>query len=127
MNNMTPTEKICWDNESKTNFQKKSKFTICFESTAHDGFITEKITDAFYSDTIPVYYGSNNITDIFNPKAFINVADYDSFDEVIEKIIELDQDDEKYLAMVRENPMADKFPFPCHNPPETTIKLPIRL
>lgn len=98
---------VRWDNESKTDFQKKCKFTLCFESTVHNGFITEKITDAFYSDTIPVYYGSPNVTEIFNKDAFINCADYDSFDDVIEKIKELDRDDEKYLAMLRQPILVD--------------------
>ena len=100
--NMPDGMRVNWLDDSKTNFQRKSKFTICFESTAHEGFITEKITDAFFADTIPIYYGSSNITEIFNKDAFINVADYESFDAVVEKIKELDQDDEKYLAMLRQ-------------------------
>ena len=57
------------------------------------------ITDAFYSDTIPIYFGSANITDFFNSAAFINVADFDSLESVVEKVKELDQDDEKYLKI----------------------------
>ncbi len=63
--------------------------------------------DAFYSDTIPVYYGSPTAAEIFNKDAFINVADYPSFDAAIEKIIELDQDDEKYLEMLRQPVLVD--------------------
>ena len=96
-----------WTNTSKTEFQRKCKFTLCFESTKHEGFITEKITDAFYADTIPVYYGSSNVTEIFNKEAFINCSDYDSFDDVIAKIIELDNDDEKYLEMLRQPILVD--------------------
>lgn len=107
LNNMPDGQIVSWTNESKTEFQRKCKFTLCFESTSHYGFITEKITDAFYADTIPVYYGSPNVTDIFNKDAFINAADYDSFDEVIEKIKELDQDDEKYLEMMRQPILVD--------------------
>ena len=102
LNNMPGGMRVNWLDDSKTNFQRQSKFTICFESTAHDGFITEKITDAFFSDTIPIYLGSSNITEIFNRDAFINVSDYESFDAVVERIKELDQDDEKYLAMLRQ-------------------------
>jgi len=107
MNNMPNGETVNWLDDSKTNFQRRSKFTICFESTSHYGFITEKITDAFFSDTIPIYLGSPNITEFFNPDAFINVSDYTSFDEVIEKIKELDQDDEKYLQMLRQPILKD--------------------
>lgn len=105
--NMPDGMQVNWLDDSKTNFQRKSKFTICFESTVHEGFITEKITDAFFADTIPIYYGSSNVKEIFNEKAFIDVADYESFDAVVERIKELDQDDEKYLAMLRQPILVD--------------------
>ena len=63
--------------------------------------------DAFYADTIPVYFGSSTAADIFNKRAFINVADYDSFEEAIERIKELDQDDAKYLEMLRQPVFVD--------------------
>lgn len=107
LNNMPNSKMVWYLNDSKAEFQRKCKFTLCFESTKHEGFVTEKITDAFYSDTIPVYYGSSTVTDIFNPKAFINCSDYPNFDAVIEKIIELDQDDEKYLEMLRQPIFVD--------------------
>ena len=102
LNNMPGGEQVNWLNDSKSDFQRKCKFTLCFESTNHYGFVTEKIMDAFYADTIPVYYGSPTVTEIFNKDAFINVADYESFDAAIERIKELDQDDEKYLEMLRQ-------------------------
>ena len=102
LNNMPGGEQVNWLNASKSDFQRKCKFTLCFESTNHYGFVTEKIMDAFYADTIPVYYGSPTVTEIFNKDAFINVADYESFDAAIERIKELDQDDEKYLEMLRQ-------------------------
>lgn len=102
LNNMKNGETVQWTNSSKTEFQRKCKFTLCFESTKHEGFITEKITDAFFADTIPVYYGSTSVTNIFNPDAFINCSQFESVDEAIQKIIELDNDDEAYLAMLRQ-------------------------
>lgn len=108
LNNMPDGKTVDWVNESKTDFQRKCKFTICFESTSHNGFTTEKITDAFFADTIPVYYGNPEITKIFNPAAFINVSDFDSLDAVVDKIIEIDQDDEKYLEMMRQPVLLDR-------------------
>lgn len=107
LNNMPDGRTVNWLDDSKTNFQRQSKFTICFESTSHNGFITEKITDAFFADTIPIYFGSPDVTEIFNKDAFINVTDYASLDEVVERIKELDQDDEKYLAMLRQPILVD--------------------
>lgn len=107
LNNMPDGKTVQWYNDSKSDFQRKCKFTLCFESTKHEGFFTEKITDAFYADTIPVYYGSDSITEVFNPNAFINCSDYDSFDAVIERIIELDRNDDKYLEMLRQPILKD--------------------
>jgi hypothetical protein len=102
LNNMSEPITLSHLDGSKIAFQRKCKFTLCFESTKHEGFVTEKITDAFYSDTIPVYYGSSTVKQIFNPKAFIDCSDYPSMDAVIDKIIELDQDDDKYMEMLRQ-------------------------
>lgn len=107
LNNMPNGEVVNWLDGSKTALQRKCKFTLCFESTNHYGFVTEKIMDAFYSDTIPVYYGSPTVAEIFNKNAFINVADYPSFDAAIEKIKELDRDDEKYLEMLSQPVLVD--------------------
>lgn len=86
---------------SKEEVQRQSKFTLCFESTKHEGFITEKIADAFFSDTIPVYYGSEDVKNIFNEEAFIFCKNRSDFNRVIQRIIELDNDDELYLEMLR--------------------------
>ena len=107
LNNMPDGQAVNWLDGSKTELQKKCKFTLCFESTLNYGFVTEKMMDAFYADTIPVYYGCSTASEIFNKDAFINVADYDSFDDAIARIIELDQDDEKYLEMLRQPILVD--------------------
>lgn len=107
LNNMPNGETVNWLDNSKTELQRKCKFTLCFESTNHYGFVTEKLMDAFYADTIPVYFGSTTASDIFNKDAFINVSEYESFEAAIEKIKELDQDDEKYLEMLRQPILVD--------------------
>lgn len=105
--NMPDGTEVDFHDESKTDFQRKCKFTLCFESTRHYGFVTEKIMDAFYADTIPVYYGSPTVTEIFNRDAFINVSDFDSFDDAIARIIQLDQDDEAYIEMLSQPILVD--------------------
>ena len=107
LNNMPNGETVSWLDGSKTDLQRKCKFTLCFESTNHYGFVTEKLMDAFYSETIPVYFGSPTAAEIFNRDAFINVAEYASFEEAIQRIRELDQDDEKYLEMLRRPVLVD--------------------
>ena len=124
LNNMPEGQTVDWLDGSKEKFLKKCKFSLCFESTKHEGFITEKIVEAFYCDTIPIYYGSSNIKEIFNPKAFIDISDYPDFDSAIERILEIENDDNLYLEMLRQpifnNPkypeekLAEVERFLCH-------------
>lgn len=107
LNNMPENFVVDWNNDSKTNFQRQCKFNLCFESTRLDGFITEKIVDAFFADGIPVYFGSDAVKEIFNPKAFIHFPDYADVESCIRRIIELDNDDEAYLEMLSQ-------PVLCH-------------
>ena len=107
LHNVDTENKISWLDSSKTDFQRKCKFTLCLESTKHEGFITEKITDAFFSDTIPVYYGSSSVKEIFNEKAFINLSDFHSFEDAKKRIIEIDKDDDMYLEMLRQPVFVD--------------------
>lgn len=107
--NMEDGEIVDWKNDSKTDFQRTCKFSLCFESTSNGGFCTEKLTDAFYAETIPVYYGDPYVGDVFNTKAFINCADYENFDQVIEKIKEIDQNNDLYLEMINQPIFKDKY------------------
>ncbi len=102
LNNMPNNKVVAYQSAEKVEYQRKCKFTLCFESTSHLDFCTEKLVNAFLADTIPIYYGDPNVCKTFNSKAFINVADYDSYEAVLEKIKELDNDDEKYLEMLRQ-------------------------
>ena len=84
----------------KQSFQVKHKFSLAFENNSYQGYITEKIGEAFASRTIPIYWGDPTICKDFNDEAFVNVHNYASFADVIERIKELDNDDEKYLSVV---------------------------
>ena len=85
----------------KYEFQKDYKFSIAFENASHYGYTTEKILDAFVAKTIPIYWGNPQVVKDFNKDAFINCNDYASLEEVVQKVIELDRDDEAYLKMVK--------------------------
>ena len=62
------------------------------------GYVTEKIVNAFYSGAIPIYWGSDNIKEFFNEKAFINVDDFNSFDECIDYILNLSDEDREKMV-----------------------------
>ena len=88
--------------DNKLEFLRKYKFTIAFENSSYPGYTTEKILHAFATDSIPIYWGNPLVERDFNPKSFINCHDYGSFEEVIDKIIEIDNNDDLYRQYLNE-------------------------
>lgn len=113
-----------WYSESLIHTYKDYKFVIAFENGVVDGYVTEKILNAFYSGAIPVYYGSKNINELFNPKAFINVSDFKTFDDCIDYMRNMKHDELEEMASAsiyqntdviqllndnRPNPLRDQY------------------
>ena len=86
----------------KLAFQKEYKFSLAFENSSFPGYVTEKIMDAWAAGTVPIYWGDPHIEKMLNPKAFINCNDFQSMEEMVEKVREIDEDDSKFLAMMKE-------------------------
>ena len=91
----------------KIEFSKGYKFSIAFENSSSRGYTTEKIMESFASDTVPIYWGNPDIAQEFDPGSFINCHDFDSFDDVVEYVKKIDNDDELYLKMVRTPILGD--------------------
>lgn len=47
------------------------KYCLVMENTFMDGYITEKILNAYLGGCLPIYYGTVQIYDIFHPDSFI--------------------------------------------------------
>lgn len=92
---------------NKLEFISNYKFTFAFENASFPGYVTEKIYEPMFVNSIPIYWGSELINLDFNTKSFINYHDYKSDDEVIERIIQLDQDKYKMAELLHENWFSD--------------------
>lgn len=84
----------------KISYLNNFKFTIAFENSCAPGYITEKICDAFIAATVPIYWGDPLAKEEFNPEAFIFANDCKNLDELAERVIEIDNNDELYLKML---------------------------
>lgn len=58
-----------------------------------------------FAHSIPIYFGNPRVGLEYNKKAFIHVNDYNSLENVVKKVIELDNDDDAYMAMLNEPPL----------------------
>ncbi|WP_120822500.1 glycosyltransferase family 10 domain-containing protein [Helicobacter pylori] len=91
--------------KNKSEFLSQYKFNLCFENSQGYGYVTEKIIDAYFSHTIPIYWGSPSVAKDFNPKSFVNVCDFKNFDEAIDYVRYLHTHKNAYLDMLYENPL----------------------
>jgi alpha(1,3/1,4) fucosyltransferase len=94
----------------KIEFLRQYKFNIAFENRSLAGYTTEKIFEPMIARCLPIYWGAPGINEEFNPKSFLNYFDFPSEDALIEKIIELDQDDAKYMEYLRQPYFYDDKP-----------------
>ena len=87
----------------KARFQSRYKFSLAFENSSSPGYITEKIVDAAYAGTIPIYWGDPTATEVFDASSFVNCRDYSSLETAAQAVIDLDRNEEKYLRMLSRN------------------------
>ena len=116
MNNMKPVDFISrydsnWE-KGKINFIGNYKFTIAFENTVMNGYTTEKLIQPLIAGSIPIYYGNPRVVEQFNKEAFINCNDYDNcLDKVIERVIEIDNNDDLAYKMITSYPLTESYSF----------------
>jgi glycosyltransferase involved in cell wall biosynthesis len=94
----------------KMDFLKTCKFNIAFENVSLPGYTTEKILEAMWARALPIYWGNPRIHEEFNPKSFLNYSDFADEEALIQRIIELDRDDRKYLEVMRQPYCANNQP-----------------
>jgi hypothetical protein len=87
---------------NKYAFQSRYKFAIAFENTSTPGYTTEKIADAMASNAIPIYWGDPEVVRDFNPGAFVDCTAIGSFEAAVERVRQIDQDDELCRKMLSE-------------------------
>lgn len=75
-------------------------FVFALENTLKQGYITEKILNAFASGAVPIYWGDNIVEKFFNPKAFINVRKFKSLEACVIHVLSLSK--ERIYSMMSE-------------------------
>ena len=83
----------------------KYRFTLAMENTVTHNYITEKIENAFYAGSIPIYYGTEQVFEIFNRKAFI-WYDIQNPQEALDRVAYLERNVTAYKEMFQEPILA---------------------
>ena len=85
----------------KLQFVSQYKFNIAFENSRVHGYTTEKIMEPMTVNTLPIYWGNPLVCRDFNAASFVNAGNFASMEDAVQHIVELDNDDNAYLNMLR--------------------------
>ena len=105
------------ENDEYNTILFESKFNLAIENTHSiqgEAYLTEKIGRSYMHGCIPIYYGSNYVSEIFNEKTFINANKYNDND-LLEYIKEIDINDNLYNEIINtpilKNPNFDYYNY----------------
>ena len=111
--NNTNGEYLPYDFIEAIKYHDNYKFNLCFEnchSTGNLTYITEKIVNAYRYMTVPIYWGADRVTEWFNQDSFINCNGLTK-EQILEKIKEVDNNDELYEYMRHQNPLKYDYDY----------------
>ncbi|MDC0506277.1 glycosyltransferase family 10 [Candidatus Gracilibacteria bacterium] len=87
--------------DNKLETLSKYKFCICYENQRGvHGYITEKIWDCFFTGSIPIYLGSENIEQYIPKGCFIDKRNFNNYDELYKYMSSLNK---KEIKKYQEN------------------------
>lgn len=93
-------------------FRERYRFSLAFENSEYSGYTTEKIVRAFSGVTIPIYWGDPTVKEQFNPKSFIDISDFESFECAINYIAKVNECPELWQKMLLEPALKEDSQIP---------------
>ena len=90
-----------YNTDSFYDYIKQFKIIVSMENSIDDTYITEKITHGLIAGILPVYWGSERISDYINSERIIILNN--DINDTINKIDEILNDNSKYLDIVNKN------------------------
>ncbi len=110
--------------KSKKETYQKYKFSVCYENTQANGYITEKVFDCFFGGCVPIYLGAQNITDHIPADCFIDRRKFETYTELYAYIKNMpDREYLDYIDAIKnflQSPVA--YPFSAEYFANTLIK-----
>lgn len=94
---------------SKFDLLKDYKFSLCPENSVYDGYITEKLIDAYAGLTVPIYSGDMSVLREFNIKAFFNYQENLDMKQLVQSIKDYDTK-EIWYENIYTQPLITKEP-----------------
>lgn len=85
--------------QSKFDVLQNYRFCLCPENSVYDGYVTEKLLDAYAGGTIPIYSGTMSVDCDFHEGAYLNYMNTKDMDWFVTTIQAIDESKEIYEDM----------------------------
>ncbi len=85
--------------QNKIGTAKNFQFNLCFENDLYPGYVTEKVLEAWLSESIPLYWG-DDVDGILNPAAIVNLRDFSNMNSFLDYVEHLQQSPEMMARMI---------------------------
>lgn len=105
MNHPEIVGKTCYASPELIEAMSNYKFVAVIENSIQDGYITEKIFNAFYAKTIPIYDGPVNSERFINDSSIIRARD----PQLLQKVNMLANNEEMYNNVVNSNKLNEQM------------------
>ncbi len=92
------TDKSCYNSNEILEVFNKYKFILCVENSYSEGYITEKIFNCFFANTIPIYSGHDSINDFIYSDSYIDINS-----DCISLIEKLYNNEKEYNNLINKN------------------------
>jgi hypothetical protein len=93
---------------NKIDTAKNYWFNVCFENDLYPGYVTEKILEAWLSQSIPLYWGDDR-GGVLNPDAYINLAQFEDLKEFTSYVAMIYKDKNRMIEMIEQPLFQKKF------------------
>src|SRR5579871_6161547 len=84
----------------KVEFFRRYKFTLAIENTIWPGYMTEKLVDPMFADSVPIYVGDPQTSLSFDPASYVDFTRFGSMKEMLEFVREADNNHDLYLKLL---------------------------
>jgi hypothetical protein len=75
---------------------------LALENFYQEGYFTEKMVNPLIANSIPIYWGTPDVFNYINKKRVIYIQDFVNDDELLKKIIQIDNSEEEYNKIISE-------------------------
>lgn len=92
-----------YNSSAMVDFYRRGKFAITMENNNKPYYITEKLVNGIRAGVVPIYWGTQRVTEFFNPRRFLHLNSSPTKEDIETMITRMkNMTEEEYLNIIRE-------------------------